>query len=72
MISRITPEIREHTIQLSDAQQLKVLEFVHSLTEERIVGVEGSTLMRFAGLFPLDELERMEQAIAEGCGRTTS
>jgi hypothetical protein len=30
-------------------------------------GVSGESLLRFAGAIPKDELDRMTQAIAEGC-----
>jgi len=69
MSHSITAEILTQIDQLPDDQQRKVLDFVHSLKVKGVVGVPGATLLRFAGLIPVDELERMEQAIAEGCER---
>jgi hypothetical protein len=63
----MTPEDRELFEKLDAAQQQRVLEFVRSLSEPQ--GVPGSSLLRFAGMIPLDDLEKMAQAIEEDCER---
>jgi hypothetical protein len=60
-------EISSHLHKLSPEQQMRVLDFVRALAEEKPSGVPGSELLRFAGTIDLDDLNEMEKAIAEGC-----
>lgn len=60
-------EITSHLHKLSPEQQMRVLDFVRTLAEEKPSGVPGSELLRFAGAIDLDDLKEMEKAINEGC-----
>ena len=60
-------EITSHLHKLSPEQQMRVLDFVRTLAEEKPSGVPGSELLRFAGAIDLDDLNEMEKAIVEGC-----
>lgn len=60
-------EITSHLHKLSPEQQMRVLDFVRTLAEEKPSGVPGSELLRFAGAIDLDDLKEMEKAITEGC-----
>jgi hypothetical protein len=56
----------EHFIgQLSDHQKIKLMEFLESMTREK--KTSRVDLLKFAGSIDRDDLELMEQAIAEGC-----
>jgi hypothetical protein len=55
--------IMEQIGKLSEAQQQRVLDYLHTLTSPE--GVPGKSLLRFAGSIPLDELKLMEAAIEE-------
>ena len=56
----------EHFIgQLSEHQKIKLLEFLESMTMEKKKA--RMDLEKFAGSIDRDDLELMEQAIAEGC-----
>ena len=59
-------QILEHVRALPDEDQRRVLEFVCSLGTPR-TGVPGAELLPFAGTIDKCELERMSQAIEEGC-----
>jgi hypothetical protein len=50
-------------------QQRRVLEFARALAASTPAGVQGKTLVPFAGYIPADELEELEQLIDEGCER---
>ncbi len=60
-------EITSHLRKLSSEQQMQVLAFVSTLAAEKPSGVPGSELLKFAGAIPLEDLNEMEKAIAEGC-----
>jgi hypothetical protein len=53
--------------ELPAAQQQEVLEYVRALSSRRPAGVEGKSLLKFAGTVPPDDLSLMRQAIAEAC-----
>jgi hypothetical protein len=56
----------EHFIgQLSDYQKIKLMEFLESMTREK--KTSRVDLLKFAVSIDRDDLELMEQAIAEGC-----
>ncbi len=56
----------EHFIgQLSDHQRIKLLEFLESMTSEKIKTT--TDLSKHAGSIDQHDHELMEQAIAEGC-----
>ncbi len=70
--SPITDEIHRQTSSLPLTQQRQVLDFVRSLASSKPRGVPGSTLLDLAGSITLDDLTRMQQAIAEGCEEASS
>ena len=47
--------------------QWRVLEFTRALAVSVPHGVPGEQLLRFAGAIPLDDTQRMQQAIEQGC-----
>lgn len=49
--------------------QEQVLSFVQTLSQGLPVGVPGETLLQFAGFFPADELQLMQNAIEEDCAQ---
>lgn len=53
--------------QLPPEQQRQVLEFARSLAAAHVRGVQGSTLLRFAGAIGPDDLKAMNQAINDDC-----
>jgi hypothetical protein len=52
---------------LEVAQQRQVLEFALNLRSQPLVGVPGSSLLRFAGKIDEADLNSMSSAIEEGC-----
>lgn len=52
------------------AQQYQVLEYARTLASP--TGVPGASLLKFAGSIDEDELDRMSQAIEEGCEKVDS
>jgi hypothetical protein len=52
--------------------QQQVLDFVHALRLSSQNGVPGSQLLRFAGAISDKDLEKMSQAIEEGCEQVES
>mgnify|MGYP000947725973 CR=1 FL=1 len=60
-------EISSHLHKLTPEQQMRVLAFVRTLSEEKPSGVPGSDLLKFAGAIDLEDLQEMEKAITEGC-----
>ncbi|GBC77969.1 hypothetical protein HRbin08_01455 [bacterium HR08] len=46
--------------------QWRVLEFTRALARSVPRGVPGHRLLRFAGAIPLDDVQRMRQAIEQG------
>ena len=47
--------------------QQQVLDYVQALRASTHLGVSGSQLLRFAGAIPSEEIDRLRQAIEEGC-----
>jgi hypothetical protein len=50
-------------------KQLQVLDFAKTLAMPAIKGVQGKTLLRFAGSIDATDLDEMSQAIADDCER---
>ena len=67
-----TPIIKQVVEQLrtlpSDLQR-RVLEFARALAVSAPRGVPGQQLLRFAGTIPSDDVQRMSEAVEEGCER---
>ena len=55
--------------QLNPDQQRRVLDFMRHLDGARPHGVDGRTLLKFAGSIEADDLREMTAAIEEGCER---
>lgn len=49
--------------------QWRVFEFTRALAMSAPHGIAGHHLVRFAGLIPHDDLQRMQLAIEQGCER---
>lgn len=70
MSEMVIDEIVEYLRTLPDHLQEEVLLFTKQLSPSlRPVGVSGSVLVKFAGLIPADELDKMSEAIELDCGR---
>ena len=63
----VMTEIVEQLKTLPDNLQQRVLEFIQILKASAQHEVSGKQLLRFAGTIPLDDLQRMHQAIEVGC-----
>lgn len=58
-----------HLIQhLSPTQKIKLMAFVGAMQADQTPAL-ASGLLRFAGAIPLDDLQKMETAIEEGCSQ---
>ena len=64
----ITAEIFDELSNLSVEQHHKVLAYTRSL-KQKVEGVSGESLLKYAGYFDIEELDVMQQAIAEDCER---
>jgi hypothetical protein len=83
MDSTLEQELIQQVDQLPRAKQVQVLEFarelagstssqhmvpgLHAASDEPLHGQPGSELLKFAGLFPPEDLDEIERAIEEGC-----
>lgn len=65
--SVIENELQNAIHQLPLSQQQQVLEYVRSLPANSLRGVPGASLLRFADTIEADDLERIKQAIEDGC-----
>jgi hypothetical protein len=54
---------------MSEEEQRRILEIARSLSAKSGDGVNGSSLLRFAGTISADDARRMSVAIEEGCER---
>jgi hypothetical protein len=59
----IEQQLLEVVRKLNEGEQQQVLAYAQALSFER--KVSGRSLLRFAGAIPLDDLERMENAIED-------
>lgn len=69
MSGLIANEIVKQLEALPGGLQRQVLEYVQRLKASGTSGVPGKELVRFAGVIPPDDLERMREAIESGCER---
>jgi len=67
MCTPLIEKVVKHLETLPYESQRRVLEFAEALAVSTPRGVPGRTLLRFAGSIPLDDVERMRQAIEQGC-----
>ena len=61
----ISKNIEQSLGQLNPYQQMKLLEFIESITSDKKKG--KGDLLKFAGAIEQSELQLMKDAIAEGC-----
>ena len=62
-------EIVQRLDKLTPVQQKQILNSVLSFLGEPIRGTSGKELLKFVGLFPPEDPEKIKQAIAEDCGQ---
>ena len=67
MTEGLQGQILEQISGLPREQQRRVLEFARALSTPQ--GVPSKELLRFGGLIPREDLQRMNAAIEEGCER---
>lgn len=60
-------EIVDRLDKLTPGQQKQILNSVLSFLGEPIRGIRGKELLKFAGLFPPEDLEQIKRAIEEDC-----
>ncbi len=63
-------QITDYVRRLTEAQQMKVLDFAQSLGSGILAAPPGAKLedlLRFAGSIPPEDLRQMQDAIEEGC-----
>ncbi len=63
----IEKQIIEQLQHLEEAQQKQVLDFTTFLANQKITGVSGKSLLRFASAISNEDLKLMSQAIEEEC-----
>jgi hypothetical protein len=66
-VATIDQEIAKLLHQLPEAEQQRVLDFARELADVKLRGIPGADLLSFAGRIPPDDLQRMSDAIEEGC-----
>jgi len=66
-MATIDLEIAKLLHRLPEAQQQRVLDFARELAAVKLHGIPGADLLAFAGRIPPDDLQRMSDAIEEGC-----
>ena len=66
-MATIDREITELLHRLPESQQQRVLEFARELADIKLQGIPGANLIAFGGLISTDDLQRMQDAIEEGC-----
>lgn len=64
MNARLKQEFVDELERLTPAERGQVLDYIRSLKRTKR-GVRGSSVLRFAGRIPKDDLERMRQVIEE-------
>ena len=61
-------ELRDRLVLLDPSQQRQVLEYARSLSDSPH-DASAHSLLRFAGIMPAAEVERIARAVTEGCER---
>lgn len=67
MNTSIMDQVIEQLKNLPDELQRRVLEFTRALARPVSHGFPGRQLLRFAGTIPPDDVQRMREAIEQGC-----
>jgi len=63
----VVKELLEELSRLETEDQKKVLDFARALACKTPTGTPGKALLRHMGSIPPEEVDRMSQAIEEGC-----
>lgn len=66
-MTTLVDKVMEQLEALPYELQWRVFEFARALAVSVPRGVPGRQLLRFAGVIPPDDLQRMRQAIEQGC-----
>ncbi len=70
MSAQLQEQILDQLRRLPENQQEQVLHFAQALAAgKEPIGRPGKELLRFAGAIPAADVERMAEAIEEGCER---
>lgn len=69
MSDAVKDQIMEQLSNMSEDKQRRILEIARSLSAKPGDGVNGSSLLRFAGTVDPEDAHRMTVAIEEGCER---
>ena len=67
--STLERELREHLEQLPEGKQREVVEYARALAKPKSRGISGEEILAITGTIEPDDIERMKQAIEEGCER---
>ncbi len=67
MGNSIIEKVVEQLRAMPDNLQQEVLSFTQSLKVSKLVGVDGKTLLQFAGTISSEDLGMMREAIADDC-----
>ncbi len=70
--SALEKELHQQLEHLPLVQQRQVLDFARALSAARSRGVEGKSLLSFAGTIEADDLKMMQQAIESDCEEVDS
>jgi hypothetical protein len=68
-MAMIDQETTELLHRLPESQQQRVLNFARELAGIKPQGIPGADLIVFGGCIMADDLQRMQDAIEEGCER---
>ncbi|MBC7234028.1 MAG: hypothetical protein H5T68_12395 [Chloroflexi bacterium] len=69
MNSHVIDKVIEQLKSLPEELQWRVLEFTRALAVSTPRGISGQQLLPFAGTIPPDDVQRMQEAIEQGCER---
>lgn len=69
MSDAVRDQIIEQLSGMSEEEQRRILEIARSMSTKPGDGVNGNSLLRFAGTISADDARRMSEAIEEGCER---
>jgi hypothetical protein len=67
MNTSIIDRVVEQLKVMPPQQQWQVLQFTETLLKAEVRGTPGKQLLRFAGSIPADDLQLMNEAIAQDC-----
>ncbi len=68
-MEKLDDEIAKLLHGVTEPQKRRLLEFARETMSGELRGIPGQDLLTFAGRIPKEDLEKMRQAIEEGCER---